>query len=54
MYTICYQLRNKRPQTFTFDSEIDMENHYNIWIAGDFFLYCDFFYDNKQYDPTWA
>lgn len=55
MYEICYQrLNDKYPQEFKFEREKDMESHYNIWVAGDDFHFCDFFYCGRQYTPSWA
>jgi hypothetical protein len=54
MYTIVYQLLNdKYPTEIDFDSEHDMESHYNIWLSGDDYRFCAFFYCNRQYTPKW-
>lgn len=54
LYEIFYQLLNdKYPTEIRFEREIDMENHYNIWVAGDDYHFCEFYYCNREYTPTW-
>lgn len=54
MYTICYQLLNdKYPTEKEFSREIDMENYYNIWLSGDDYQFCEFYYCNREYTPKW-
>jgi len=54
MYEIFYQRLNDRyPVEVKFDREIDMESYYNIWIDGDDYHFCEFFYRNRAYTPKW-
>lgn len=54
LYAMVYQcLNDKYPTEVEFDREIDMESHYNIWLSGDDYRFCDFFYCNRQYTPKW-
>lgn len=54
MYEICYQLlTDTYPQEYKFDHENDMEGHYNIWVAGEDYHFCDFYYCGIAYIPKW-
>jgi len=54
LYAMVYQrLNDKYPTEVEFRREIDMQGHYNIWLSGDDYLFCDFFYCNRQYTPKW-
>lgn len=54
LYAMVYQrLNDKFPMEVEFDSEIDMEGYFNIWIAGDDYHFCQFFYCNREYTPMW-
>jgi hypothetical protein len=54
LYEIFYQLlTDKYPTEIRFEREIDMESHYNIWVAGDDYHFCEFYYCNREYTPTW-
>lgn len=55
MYEMVYQISaHSTPEELAFNTEKDMESHYNIWLSGDDYYYCDFFYCGRQYFPTWA
>lgn len=54
LYTIVYQLLNdKYPTEVEFSREIDMEDYYNIYISGDDYHFCNFFYCDREYTPKW-
>ena len=54
LYAIVYQcLNDKYPTEVEFEREIDMESYYNIWLSGDDYQFCEFYYCNREYTPTW-
>lgn len=54
LYAMVYQcLNDKYPTEVEFEREIDMENHYNIWLSGDDYHFCEFYYCNREYTPKW-
>ena len=54
LYAMVYQLINDNyPTEVEFSREIDMESHYNIWVSGDDYHFCHFFYCNREYIPKW-
>lgn len=54
LYAIVYQLLNdKYPTEIEFKTEREMEGYYNIWVSGDDFHFCMFFYNNREYIPKW-
>ena len=57
LYAVEYKFPNKPFFYKEFATEIDMENHCNIWIDDDDaenLEYIDFFYNSKGYKPDWA
>lgn len=54
LYAMVYQFPgDKYPTEVEFEREIDMRGHYNIWLSGSVYDFCDFFYCNRQYTPKW-
>jgi len=54
LYMIFYQrLNDKYPTEVEFAYENDMETHYNIWLAGDDYHFCEFYYCGHPYTPKW-
>lgn len=54
LYAIVYQcLNDKYPTEVEFEREIDMESYYNIWLSDDDYYFCEFYYCNREYTPTW-
>lgn len=54
MYEIYYHLLNRKyPTLVKFKTEKDMEEHYNIWVAGDDYHFCEFYFCNREYIPEW-
>jgi len=54
LYSIYYQLLgDKYPTEIDFKTEREMEEHYNIWVSGDDYHFCQFYYCNREYTPKW-
>lgn len=54
LYEIYYQLlTDKYPTEKAFATEEEMEGHYNIWVSGDDYHFCEFYYFGREYTPDW-
>lgn len=53
-YEIYYQLlTDKYPTEEAFATEQEMESHYNIWVSGDDYHFCQFYHCGREYTPKW-
>ena len=55
LYSMFYQFSNEEyPTSMEFAREQDMKNHYNVSVAEEDYLFCEFYYCDREYHPDWA
>ena len=52
-FEISYQITGKMQHDESFIYEIDMYNHWVIWVYGEDVDFCEFYHFGQPYTPEW-